>query len=98
MRFRFGSMLIAVMLVGAGSQIPVAQQQAAPPPKKSPFLKLAEAWPDEAVLKARRTEADSRRLFKEHDPLAFTLTADFKAINKNRDPASTKRFPAVLAV
>jgi hypothetical protein len=99
MRFRLGSTLVAVMLVGIGSQILLAQQKAGPPPpKKSPFLKLAEAWPKEDVLKARRTEADTRRLFKEHDPLAFTLTADFKAINKNRDPESTKRFPAVLAV
>ena len=99
MRFRLGSTLVAVMLVGTGSQILLAQQKAGPPPpKKSPLLKLVEAWPEDDVLKARRTEADSRRLFKEHDPLAFTLTADFKAINKNRDPESTKRFPAVLAV
>ena len=99
MRFRLGSTLVAVMLVGTGSQIPLAQQKAGPPPpKKSPFLKLAEAWPEEKVLQARSKEADSRRLFKEHEPLAFTLTADFKAINKDRNPESTKRFPAVLVV
>jgi hypothetical protein len=86
------------MLVWTAAQIPLAQQKAAPPPKKSPFLKLAEAWPEEEVLQARRTEADSRRLFKEQEPLALTLTADFKAINKDRAPESTKRFPAVLSV
>jgi hypothetical protein len=99
MRFRLGSTLVAVMLIGTGSQISLAQQKAGPPPpKKSPLLKLAEAWPEEHVLQARSKEADSRRLFKEHDPLAFTLTADFKAINKDRDPESTKRFPGVLTV
>ena len=99
MRFRLASTLVAVMLAGTGSQVSLAQQKAGPPPpKKSPLLKLAEAWPDEHVLQARSKEADSRRLFKEHDPLAFTLTADFKAINKDRAPESTKRFPAVLTV
>jgi hypothetical protein len=99
MQFRLGSTLVAVMLVGTGSHMLLAQQKAGPPPpKKSPLLKLAEAWPEEHVLKARSKEADSRRLFKEHDPLVFTLTADFKAINKNRDPESRKRFPAVLTM
>ena len=99
MRIRLGCTLVAVMLVSSGAQLPRAQQKAGPPPpKKSPFLKLVEAWPEEDVVQARLTEADTRRLFKELDPIAFTLTADFKAINKDRDPASTKRFPAVLSV
>jgi hypothetical protein len=98
MRIRLGSTLVAVMLLWTAVQIPLAQQKAAPPPKKNPFLKLAEAWPEEEVLQARRTEADSRRLFNESEPLAFTLTADFKAINKDRAPESTKRFPAVLTL
>ena len=99
MRIRLGCTLVAVMLVSSGAQIPRAQQKAGPPPpKKSPLLKLVEAWPEEEVVQARRTESDTRRLFKELDPIAFTLTADFKAINKDRDPESTKRFPAVLSV
>src|SRR6185369_1244508 len=59
--------------------------------------KLAEAWPEEEVLQARRTEADKRRLFRDVEPLSFTLTADFKAIHKDRRPESTARFPAVLS-
>jgi hypothetical protein len=98
MRIRLGSTLVAVMVLWTAVQIPLAQQKAAPPPKKNPFLKLAEAWPEEEVLQARRTAADSRPLFKESEPLAFTLTADFKAINKDRSPESPKRFPAVLSL
>jgi hypothetical protein len=79
---------------GAGNQA----KGAAPAPKKSPFLKLVEPWPEEEVLQARRTEADTRRLFQGIEPLAITLTADFKTVNKDRNPASTKRFPAVLSV
>ena len=99
MRIRFGSTLVAAMLVWTAAPSPLAQQKAGPPPpKKSPLAKLAEAWPEEEVLQARRTEADSRHLFRELEPLAFTLTADFKALNKDRNPESTKRFPAVLSV
>ena len=32
------------------------------------------------------------------DPLTFTLTADFKAIDKDRDPASTRQFQGVLTM
>src|SRR6185295_12059076 len=69
----------------------------APPPKKSPFLKLTEEWPADEVLQARRAEADTRQLFREAAPLAFTLTADFKTINKDRNPESTRRYPGVIS-
>jgi hypothetical protein len=97
MRIRLGCTLIAAMVAWMAVATPTAQKAPAPPPKKSPFLKLAEAWPDEEVLQARRTESDARRLFRETEPLAFTLTADFKAINKERNPDSVKRFPGVLS-
>jgi hypothetical protein len=75
--------------------------QTAPPkaaPKKNPLLKLAQPWEEPAVLEARRTEAERRPLFQAHDPLTFTLAADFKAIEKDRNPESTNRYPAVLTV
>jgi hypothetical protein len=78
-----------------------AQQQHAPPaatPKKNPLLKLTEPWPESAVLQARRTEAERRPLFQSTDPLAFKLTADFKLVNKDRDPESTVRYPAILSL
>jgi hypothetical protein len=78
--------------------LPAQQKAGPPPPKKNPLLKLAEPWPEEEVLLARRAAADSRPLFRESEPLAFTLTADFKAIMKDRNPESTQRFPAVLSV
>ncbi len=67
-------------------------------PKKTPAARLAEPWPDAAKLAERRKDAEGRRLFQEAEPLAFTLAADFKAVNKDRDYASTKSFPAVLTV
>jgi hypothetical protein len=98
MRVRLASTLAVLMVVWMAASSPVAQKAPAPPPKKNPLLKLAEPWPEDEVVQARRTESDSRRLFKETEPLAFTLTADFNAINKDRNPNSTRRFPAVLTV
>jgi hypothetical protein len=105
MRFRVGCTLLAAMVAWIAVVTPTAQTSAgngpakgAPPPKKSPFLKLVEPWPDEDVVQARRTEADTRQLFRESEPLAFTLTADFKAINKERNPDSARRFSAALSV
>lgn len=66
--------------------------------KKNPLARLAEPWPDAERMRERREDALARRLFQSSDPLPFTLTADFKALNKDRNPNSTKRFPAVLSV
>jgi hypothetical protein len=72
--------------------------QAKPPVAKSPYLKLAEPWPDADTLRKRQSEAEGRALFSSAAPLVFTLTSDFKAIDKERDPSSTRRFPGVLAM
>ena len=88
-----------VALVCAAVPSLFAQQKGAPAaPKKNPLLKLAEPWPEDEVLLARRTEADNRKLFQVLDPLEFTLTSDFSAINKDRNPDSTKRFPGTLSM
>jgi hypothetical protein len=98
MHLRVGSALVALIVVCGVAQSVLAQKPAARPPKKNPLLKLTEPWPEEDVVQARRTESDTRRLFKETAPLAFTLTADFGAINKERNADSVRRFPAVLSI
>jgi hypothetical protein len=89
-----------VALVCAAVPSLLAQQKGAPPaaPKKNPLLKLAEPWPEDEVLLARRTEAETRKLFQVAEPLEFTLTSDFSALNKDRNPDSTKRFPGTLMI
>jgi hypothetical protein len=94
--------LLAALLV-AGAAIQTAHAQKTPPAtpakvKKNPLLKLIEPWPDEAGLKARRAEADARPLFQSVAPLEFTLSANFKTINKDHDPESKRRYPGVLTV
>jgi hypothetical protein len=93
------ALMLGIIVVCAAAQAPLAQQKApAAPAKKNPYLKLSEPWPEPAVLLARRTEAEKRPLFEKSDPLEFTLTADFKTINKDRRPESTARYPGVLSV
>jgi len=98
MRVRLASTLVVSIVVWMAASSPIAQKAPPPPPKKNPLLKLAEPWPEDEIVLARRKEADTRRLFRDTEPLAFTLTADFNAINKDRNPNSVKRFPAVLTV
>ena len=71
---------------------------AQPPRKKDPRIRLAEPWPDAEKMQQRRDDAERRPLFQSSDPLPFTLTADFKAVGKDRKPGSGRRFPAVLSV
>ena len=81
--------------VAHGSQAKPGQTQK---PKKPAAAKLAEPWPDAAKLAQRRKNAEARRLFQDVEPLAFTLAADFKAVNRDRNYDSAKTFRAVLTV
>src|SRR5215831_17511876 len=99
MRIRLSTAVVALAVWTAGHTLAAQKPAAAPAaPKKNPLLKLAEPWPEDDVVQARRVEADSRPLFKDTEPLAFTLTGDFNAVNKERTPNNKKVFPAVISV
>ena len=90
----------AALLTLTMAALPLAAQN--PPtsaaPRKNPLLKLAEPWPDDEVLAARKVDAQTRRLFQDTSAVELSLTADFKAINKERTPNNGKQFPGVLTV
>ena len=88
---------LSVCTLAALATLAAAQPTSQKPPKKNPLLKLAAEWPEPDAIEARRVEAVQRPLFQDTEPMAFTLTADFKTINKDRAPESTNRYPAVLA-
>jgi hypothetical protein len=94
--------LSCAMVIAACAAAPLLTAQSTVPPaaagKKNPLLKLAEPWPDADALKARRLEAEARPLFASAAPLEFSLTSNFSAINRDRKPESTTRYPAVLTV
>jgi hypothetical protein len=65
-------------------------------PKKDRLAKLVAPWPDSAKKRAMRDAAQNLPLFKGTEPVVFTLIANYKALNKDRDTLSTKRFAATL--
>lgn len=94
---------LAWVLITAATATAAAGQASPPPaPGESPGSKklerLAEPWPDEETLQKRRRTAEGLPLFTASEPVAFTLAADFKAVNRDRQVDSPKRFPAVLTV
>jgi hypothetical protein len=50
-------------------------------------------WPSPETIAARQRDAERRRLFQEQATLVFTLAADLKGIDRDRNPASTVTFP-----
>lgn len=91
----FGWSTVAVPAPGMPDlvQSPAEQTQK---PRKPPSAILIEPWPDAAKRAERRADAEARRLFQQSDPLVLSITADFKAVNRDRDPSSKKTFPATL--
>ena len=57
-----------------------------------------EPWPDAKTIAERKRESENLRLFASEEPLAFKLIADFRAVNRDRNPASTKLFPAAIVL
>ena len=94
---RLRGVLVAAVLAAAYSSIAAGQTQA-PPPKKNPLLKLIQPWPSAEVLAQRRVSSETLPLFASPEPFEFTLSSDFKALNKDRNPESTKRYPGELRV
>lgn len=94
------ALLAALLLAVAFTSLANAQKAAAParPAKKNPLLKLIEPWPTAEAMKKRRENAEALPLFKSTEPVVFSLTADFKTLNKDRSQESTKRYPGELRV
>jgi hypothetical protein len=92
------ALLAAVLLAAAFTSLASAQKAPAKPAKKNPHLKLIEPWPTPEALKKRRENSEALPLFTGTEPVVFTLSADFKTLNKDRSQESTKRYPGELRV
>jgi len=76
---------------GRSGTAPAAPAAQAPPATPKP-------WPPDAkTIAARRAEAENRALFRSRDTLPVTITADFKAITRDRNPESTRTFPGTIS-
>src|SRR6478672_12540200 len=97
--FRLGTYAVAAVLMsGVLTVVGSAQQKTAAPASAKAPKDVNAPFPDEATLAKRKNDADNRPLFSTETPLEFTLTADFKTVNKDRNPNSTKVFPATMTI
>ena len=97
-----GATLVAGWMAGAvvdGQQStgkpPAAAPETSKPATNADSTKVPAAR-EPATLQARldrQRAATERALFASDDPLPVTLIADFKAVNRDRDPESTRTFP-----
>ena len=88
---------VAAVLAGADTaaqappvQQPAAAEQQAKPPKEWP--------PDADTLRKRRLEAEALPLFASQEPIEVTLTADWKAVQRDRNVESKKTYPGTLTI
>ena len=69
---------------------PAAAEQQAKPPKEWP--------PDAETLGKRRREAEALPLFAGQDPIEVTVTADWRAVQRDRNVESKKTYPGTLTI
>jgi len=55
-------------------------------------------WPDAAAVEKARKTAEQRPLFASADPLPLSLVADFGQVQKDRDPAGQRLYPAKIVL
>jgi len=87
--------LIGSVAIGVGGQGATEAMAGADQDKKR-MDRLAKSWPGAQELRERQVAAENLPLFRTAEPLAFTLAADFKALNRDRKVDSLQRFSGVL--
>jgi hypothetical protein len=87
-------MIVWLLIMAAAANVTAAQQSSAARPGLPPPPPALDAQ----AIADRKKDAEGRRLFSSDAALEFTLTADFSAVNRDRDPKSRKVFPATLTL
>jgi hypothetical protein len=88
------ALALAWLLAAGPAAEPVEQAKSTTPPAAQPAE--APPWPNAAQLAERRREAERRQLFRSTEPVAITIAADFRAVQRDRDVTSTRMFPATI--
>lgn len=86
----------AVLLAIAGLRLESAAREPQSR-QQQPRQQQQPSWPDAATLAERKREAERRRLFRSDELLPVTLTADFRAVMRDRNDDSVKTFPATIS-
>ena len=86
----------AVALVAGLVSYPLAAPAQQAGQSNAATAAAAEPWPSAEELADRKREAERLRLFRSDEPVEITLSADFRAVQRDRNPQSTKTFPATI--
>jgi hypothetical protein len=92
---------VAVVLAGSATsaQGPPAAQAQQPAAAAGPQARIPKPWPPDAeALAKRRAEAEALPLFASQDPIEIVLTADWKAVQRDRNVESKKLYPGTMAI
>jgi len=100
------SLLSVLAVVGMAATLfgAVDGTRAQAPPAPTPAQAATQAkspkpWPPDAdTLKKRRLEAEALPLFSSFEPVDVTITADFKAVQRDRDVNSKKLYPGTFSI
>ena len=93
------AVIAAALLVAYASVASPGADRSALPTRATPATQtISEPWPSATILDERRRSAETRPLFTGTEPLAITIAADFRAVQRDRDPKSEKLFPATITV
>jgi hypothetical protein len=91
-------MSLTAVVVAAGVVMVAFSPQAARVPAQPKPIKTTppKEFPAKKAAEKQKKDAETRALFAESAPVAFTLAANFKAVQADRVPNSTKTFPASI--
>src|SRR5262245_12218649 len=96
--WRIGQAVGALLLCALSAVLvaePVQQSQAG---NTATASSATEPWPDAKTMAERKRDSENLRLFASEEPLEFKLIADFRAVNRDRNPLSEKMFPAAIVL
>ena len=89
----------ALMALAARGEAATSPQSArSAPPGRVVDAGDSKPWPDAATLADTRRVAEARPLFAASEPLVFSLVADFRAVQRDRNPESTTTYRATILV
>jgi hypothetical protein len=96
------AVVLAALVAGGGgsAQAPQSAQSVKPAVGAADEqVKLPKAWPPDAeTLQKRRQEAEALPLFSSQEPIEVVITADWKAVQRDRDVDSEKLYPGTFAI
>ena len=90
---------LAVVAAGAATSAQAPPRAQAPPAAAAQKPKVPKPWPPDAeALKKRRLDAEAIPLFQGEEPIEIVLTADWKAVQRDRNDDSKRLYPGTLAI